>query len=109
MNTTVAVDRSAINERAYLRWLQRGCPDGSPDFDWFEAEQDLVREHATVAADAAVPAASVEATPTVSTAQAEKQKPAAKRSRGRRGAVETSSGPTSSTKPVAGGKRRATG
>ena len=28
-----------ITELAYLCWLIRGCPEGSPDVDWFAAEQ----------------------------------------------------------------------
>ena len=30
-----------IQERAYLLWKQRGCPDGSPDEDWFRAKWEL--------------------------------------------------------------------
>jgi len=30
-----------IAERAYFRWLERGCPMGSPEQDWFDAEQEL--------------------------------------------------------------------
>jgi DUF2934 family protein len=26
---------------AYLLWHERGCPDGSPETDWFQAEQAL--------------------------------------------------------------------
>lgn len=26
---------------AYQRWLERGCPQGSPEEDWFEAEREL--------------------------------------------------------------------
>ena len=37
---------SPINEQdvadlAYRRWLERGCPQGSSDVDWFEAEREL--------------------------------------------------------------------
>jgi len=28
---------------AYMYWQQRGCPDGSPEEDWFRAEADLRR------------------------------------------------------------------
>lgn len=27
--------------RAYFRWQARGCPEGSPEEDWFRAEQEL--------------------------------------------------------------------
>jgi len=30
-----------ISARAYQRWHQRGCPDGSPEVDWSEAEEEL--------------------------------------------------------------------
>jgi hypothetical protein len=26
---------------AYRHWLTRGCPEGSPDVDWFQAAQEL--------------------------------------------------------------------
>jgi hypothetical protein len=35
------VDEIAISELAYLRWLERGCPQGSPDEDWFAAEEEI--------------------------------------------------------------------
>ena len=34
-------DPSTVAARAYQLWIQRGCPDGSPDEDWFRAEQEL--------------------------------------------------------------------
>ena len=30
-----------IAELAYLLWQERGCPVGSPDEDWYEAERQL--------------------------------------------------------------------
>jgi hypothetical protein len=30
-----------ISARAYHRWHQRGCPHGSPEVDWQEAEEEL--------------------------------------------------------------------
>jgi Protein of unknown function (DUF2934) len=30
-----------IELRAYELWRERGCPWGTPDADWFKAEQDL--------------------------------------------------------------------
>jgi hypothetical protein len=34
--------RSEIAQRANELWRERGCPVGSPDVDWKEAEQDLL-------------------------------------------------------------------
>ncbi len=44
VNGSVSADQ--IAERAYFRWLERGCPFGSPEEDWIYAEQELglVRE-----------------------------------------------------------------
>ena len=33
-----------VAERAYRRWVDRGCPQGSPDEDWFEAERELLSQ-----------------------------------------------------------------
>jgi hypothetical protein len=30
-----------IEALAYLHWLDRGCPIGSPEEDWFQAENEL--------------------------------------------------------------------
>ena len=27
---------------AYVLWQERGCPDGSPEEDWFRAEKELL-------------------------------------------------------------------
>lgn len=39
------VDPSARRQRiellAYLNWLARGCPHGSPEEDWFRAERQV--------------------------------------------------------------------
>jgi len=34
-------DRRAIGELAYRLWQSRGCPDGSAERDWLEAEKQL--------------------------------------------------------------------
>ena len=31
-----------ISELAYRLWVERGCPMGSPEEDWFRAEDELV-------------------------------------------------------------------
>lgn len=38
-----------IASLAYALWLQRGSPEGSPDEDWFRAEQELKESSATLA------------------------------------------------------------
>ena len=38
----VVLDPREVEERAYLSWVERGCPMGSPDEDWFRAEQTLL-------------------------------------------------------------------
>jgi len=40
---SVDIDPSTIRDRAYARWQERGCPTGSPEHDWLEAEQELAR------------------------------------------------------------------
>ena len=30
-----------IATRSYELWQERGCPTGSPDIDWFRAEEEL--------------------------------------------------------------------
>lgn len=34
-------DRQEVALRAYFRWLERGCPPGSAEQDWLEAEREL--------------------------------------------------------------------
>jgi hypothetical protein len=34
-----------IAQRAYEKWCQRGCPLGSDQVDWYEAEQELRGEN----------------------------------------------------------------
>lgn len=33
--------RQRIELLAYLNWLARGCPHGSPEEDWFQAERQV--------------------------------------------------------------------
>jgi hypothetical protein len=37
------IEEDLIREKAHELWLERGCPDGTPDEDWYRAEQ-LLRE-----------------------------------------------------------------
>ena len=34
-------DQDQIAALAYALWEARGCPEGSPEDDWFQAEQQL--------------------------------------------------------------------
>jgi hypothetical protein len=39
--TTTPDDNSTIATLAYRFWVERGCPEGCPEEDWFRAEQEL--------------------------------------------------------------------
>lgn len=41
MSQNAAFDAHAIRHRAHQRWLERGCPVGSAEQDWLEAEREL--------------------------------------------------------------------
>jgi len=34
-------NQAEISALAYELWIQRGCPLGSPEVDWFRAEEEL--------------------------------------------------------------------
>lgn len=36
-----AISENAVSRRAYELWLDRGCPEGSPEVDWYKAESEL--------------------------------------------------------------------
>ena len=38
---TVEPELDHVAELAYTLWESRGCPIGSPEEDWFKAEQEL--------------------------------------------------------------------
>jgi len=40
----ISPDRAEIARLAYLYWLDRGCPMGSPEEDWSRAEEKLKKE-----------------------------------------------------------------
>jgi anti-anti-sigma factor len=48
-NSKTAADHTGIAVRAYELWQSRGCPVGSPDVDWFQAEELLSAGQARVA------------------------------------------------------------
>lgn len=33
-----------VSQLAFDYWTQRGCPFGTPDADWYRAEQDLQKQ-----------------------------------------------------------------
>jgi len=35
------IEEDQIAARAYQLWEERGCPIGSPEVDWYQAEQEL--------------------------------------------------------------------
>jgi hypothetical protein len=45
-----AVDHEEIARLAYSYWQARGCPIGSPEEDWYRAENELRQPLATAAA-----------------------------------------------------------
>jgi hypothetical protein len=42
-------DQEETQRLAYRFWLERGCPVGSPEQDWFRAEEELRREGPPIA------------------------------------------------------------
>jgi hypothetical protein len=46
MNTFRSIEDRvrAIAELAYYLWRERGCPDGSPEEDWYKAELIIDRD-----------------------------------------------------------------
>ena len=40
-------EHQTISDLAYALWQTRGCPDGSPEADWQEAERQLARATAS--------------------------------------------------------------
>ena len=40
---TATPDESAVAALAHRFWIERGCPEGSPEDDWFLAERELRR------------------------------------------------------------------
>jgi hypothetical protein len=50
------IDVQAIARRAHELWLRRGCPTGTPELDWQQAERELQVEAAHGAAPPAATA-----------------------------------------------------
>jgi hypothetical protein len=47
IETQQQIDARTIAELAYQSWLERGCPMGSPQEDWYRAERELIAKVAT--------------------------------------------------------------
>jgi hypothetical protein len=45
-SSKVQVPHERIAQRAYEKWMKRGCPQGTDVQDWIEAERELVAEMA---------------------------------------------------------------
>jgi len=41
MSASTELSYEEVARMAYFMWQDRGCPDGSPDEDWFRAEETL--------------------------------------------------------------------
>jgi hypothetical protein len=50
MTQPLGIDAQAIRRRAHELWLKRGCPAGTPELDWQQAESELRAEAALGAA-----------------------------------------------------------
>ena len=55
------LDEDAIRAKAYELWLERGCPPGSAEDDWLEAERLLASQPEAAAAPPAPPVAETSA------------------------------------------------
>ena len=38
---TEPTSEDVVSKRAYELWLERGCPEGSPEEDWYRAEREM--------------------------------------------------------------------
>jgi hypothetical protein len=75
MSPSAAIDPNAIRDRAYARWQARGCPVGSAEHDWLEAERELARERR----DSVESAAAEQAPPSSSAPSSKPPRPTLKR------------------------------
>jgi len=50
MTQPSGIDVQAVRRRAHELWLRRGCPTGTPELDWLEAERELSAQSAPSAA-----------------------------------------------------------
>jgi hypothetical protein len=89
---SVVIEPSTIRDRAYTRWQKQGCPEGTAEQDWIEAERELSEQ---TASEGVAPAAVPEQPPSIAPAappsaptskRAKPPRPTLKRSPGARAA-----------------------
>ena len=44
LSTYVRENKESVTELAHCYWLLRGCPEGSPEVDWYRAEEAIDQE-----------------------------------------------------------------
>jgi hypothetical protein len=49
----IVIDTTQIRDRAYSRWQEQGCPEGTAERDWLYAEQEIAAQCADPAPSAA--------------------------------------------------------
>jgi len=54
-DVSVELDEEAVRAKAHQLWVERGCPEGTSDEDWYEAER-ILRESGQAAGPAEAPA-----------------------------------------------------
>jgi hypothetical protein len=57
IDASVPLDEQAVRAKAHQLWVDRGCPIGSAEADWYEAER-LLREATSMPSVPTQPAAS---------------------------------------------------
>ena len=95
---TVHLDEQIVRAKAHQLWLERGCPEGSADQDWFQAEK-LLRE-VEQAAHAAPHADSRASTPAADQARRGARGGRAPTTAARNGAVSSQRKPTTAKAPL---------
>jgi Protein of unknown function (DUF2934) len=76
----VAIDPHRIRDLAYTRWQARGCPQGSAEQDWLDAEQAILREHSSRAPATVAPSPRAVASTASAAKRSKPPRPTLKRS-----------------------------
>jgi hypothetical protein len=93
------VDPSRVRDRAYARWQERGCPEGTAEQDWSEAEQELAEraEREGTAPNAPLQPTSIAPPSAPASERVKPPRPTLKRSPGARAARLLTRSPASHT------------